>query len=157
MRRRLAADAALKLDANSAAGARDPGTSAAGAGNFDKAIAELQLVRASITTVRPERCRHPAALAEGSLEPPVETGDEHLQLCRQHAVSRSVKDDPHCWQAYALSGGRLLEKYNRRRRRPNSTAGRRSTRSRGRCLALLARLALDRLNISTPKNWPTAH
>ena len=144
----LAVDAALKLDANSAAAHVIKGHLLREAGEFDKAIAEYNWCVKYFNRAQPKDAETLLALAEGSLEyARWKRASNIFNFVVNTLCPEALKDDPHCWQAHALSGGLLLEKYNAAQAETELNRGLAINPQSPHILALLGRLALTDLKL----------
>lgn len=109
----LAVDAALKLDTNAAAARVIQAHLLRETGQFDKAIAAYLWCVRQYNRTQPKDAPTLLALAEGSLEyARWKQAAKIFDFVVNTLCPEAIKNDPHYWQAYALSGGLLLEKYN---------------------------------------------
>lgn len=110
---RGAADQSLRLDENDAGAHVIRGHVLREAGRFDEAVEEYRWCVRYYNRVQPSDAATLLAVAEGSLEYARWKRVTNIfgfvvnTLCPD-----ALKSDARCWQAYALSGGLLLEKYN---------------------------------------------
>lgn len=141
---RLAVEAALQLDSKAALARVIEGHLLRERGEFDRAISAYLWCVRYYNRAQPTDADTLLALAEGSLEYARWKRVSNIfgfvvnTLCPE-----AVEDDEHCWQAYALSGGLLLEKYNEAQAEPELNLGLAINPQSARILTLLGRLALE--------------
>lgn len=145
---KLAAEAALQLDANSVAARVVEAHLLRETGEFDKAIAGYLWCVRYYNRAQPKDADTLLALAEGSLEyARWKRATNIFSFVVNTLCPEAVKSDPHCWQAYALSGGLLLEKYNQAQAETELNRGLAVNPQSAPVLTLLGRLALESLKI----------
>ncbi|MFO1096286.1 MAG: tetratricopeptide repeat protein [Planctomycetaceae bacterium] len=142
----LAVDAALKLDPNAASARVIQAHVLRETGQFDKAIAAYLWCVRQYNRSQPKDAMTLLALAEGSLEyARWKRASNIFDFVVNTLCPEALKDDPHCWQAYALSGGLLLEKYNEAQAETEFNRGLAINPHSARVLVLLGRRALGDL------------
>lgn len=143
-----AVDAALQLDKNAAAARVIQAHLLRETGQFDKAVAAYLWCVRQYNRVQPKDAETLLALAEGSLEyARWKRVSNIFDFVVNTLCPEALKDDPHCWQAYALSGGLLLEKYNQVQAETELNRGLAINPHSAQLLVLLGRLALGDLKI----------
>ncbi|MBL8850202.1 MAG: tetratricopeptide repeat protein [Planctomycetaceae bacterium] len=144
----LAVDAALKMNANSAAAHVIQGHLLRETGEFEKAIAEYNWCVKYFNRAQPKDAETLLALAEGSLEyARWKRASNIFNFVVNTLCPEALKDDPRCWQAYALSGGLLLEKYNAAQAETELNRGLAINPSSADILTLLGKLSLSDLKV----------
>ena len=140
----LAVEAALKLDGKAARAHVIEGHLLRERGDFDKAISAYLWCVRYYNRAQPKEADTLLALAEGSLEyARWKRVSNIFNFVVNTLCPEALKDDEHCWQSYALSGGLLLEKYNQAQAETELNLGLAINPQSARILTLLGRLALE--------------
>lgn len=145
---KLACEAALKLDTNCVPARVIEAHVLRETGEFDRAIAGYLWCVRYYNRVQPKDAETLLALAEGSLEyARWKRATKIFDFVVNTLCPEALKGDPQCWQAYALAGGLLLEKYNQGQAETELNRGLAVNPHSAAVLTLLGRLALETLKI----------